>query len=73
MPMPGASISCSVRPQSQTYRDGLERVELYVRRRFPQFVNPPPPGQRVAVIVTTATGTFKGGLRTLRSSGEVGP
>jgi hypothetical protein len=64
-------IRCIVTPLSLLSPEGLEAVELYVCRDFDSFVQKPEPEQREPVSVLTATGMYRGGLRTLQQAQSV--
>ena len=49
----------------------MEVVELYVLRDFESLIQKPKPNQREPVPVLTATGAYRGGLRTHPSTGYV--
>jgi hypothetical protein len=58
-------IRCYVCPQGRILADGLEAVELYVLSDFESQIKKPEPHVREPVLVVTATGVYRGGLRTL--------
>lgn len=56
-------ITCVVTPLSQTYADGLQRVELYVCTECIPSIEKPRPGERVGITFSTQHGNYEGGLR----------
>jgi hypothetical protein len=65
------TIRCYVDPQSRMLAEGLEAVELYVLKRFESQIKKPEPHIREPILVVTATGAYRGGLRTIPSTGDV--
>ena len=65
------TIRCVVTPLSMPSPEGLEAVELYVRRDSDSFVQQPKPKKREPVRVLTATGAYRGGLRMYQRSRSV--
>jgi hypothetical protein len=61
-------IRCVVTPLSLLSPERLEAVELYVCWDFDSVVQKPERGQRQPVSVLTATGLYRGGLRTLQQA-----
>jgi hypothetical protein len=61
--MKAREITCYVQPLSQLYKNGLERVELYVCSEFMLFVPNPKPRQRVEITFSALHASYHGGLR----------
>lgn len=62
-------VDCYLQTLSQTYANGLPRVEVYVCTTHTRLVPIPPPGVRVPITVVAHTGIYQGGLRDNQSVG----
>jgi hypothetical protein len=57
-------VTCVVEGLSQSYANGLERVELYVYSQDDiASVEKPRPKERITITFSTAHGDYEGGLR----------
>ena len=62
--MESCEVTCVVEGLSQSYANGLERVELYVYSgQDIARIEKPKPKERVAITFSTARGDYEGGLR----------